>query len=269
MARYKIGEIVASTGISPHTLKYYEKEGLLHPRTDADSGYRYYDENDLGAVMQIHRYRQWGFSTKEISSILSGVSEEELPRLFSARIQANEAEIRRLQEVNRLMEQRTASVRRCFDRRGTWEAVELPAFHYIPHYVVSGEENGVPPLDPVAEQMEDNLGAFNTVRVLLDGQERRPRQAIWGLLRFDQPGETFPARWQERGITVPGGTFLVDYRQEKGKKHFDPACLTATLEVARREGLSVTGDAYCVFLNTVKREGKREAVRFFLIPVKK
>ncbi len=269
MARYKIGEIVASTGISPFTLKYYEKEGLLRPQTDADSGYRYYDENDLGAVMQIHRYRQWGFSTKEISAILSGVSEEELPRLFSARIKANEAEIRRLREADRLMEQHVMGVKRCLARRGTWEVAEMPAFHYLPHYVVTGEDPDVPPLDQVAEQMEDNQGAYNTVRVTLDAPEGRPRQAVWGLLRFAQPGEDFSARWRERGITVPGGTFLIDYRQGESREHFDPASLVDTLVVAEREGLTVTGDAYCLFLNMVTREGRQEAVVAYLIPVKK
>ncbi len=269
MARYKIGEIVASTGISPFTLKYYEKEGLLTPLTDEATGYRYYDENDLGAVMQIHRYRQWGFSTKEISSILTGVSEEELTELFLARLEANRAEIKRLQEVDRLMEQHVMGVKRCFAHRGTWEVAEMPAFHYLPHYVITGEERDVPPLDQVAEHMEDNQGAYNTARVTLDGREGQPRQAVWGLLRFAQPGEDCSARWRERAITVPGGTFLIDYRQQKSGEHFDPACLTDTLAVARREGLTVTGDAYCLFLNMVAREGQREAASTFLIPVKK
>ncbi len=269
MARYKIGEIVASTGISPFTLKYYEKEGLLRPQTDADSGYRYYDENDLGAVMQIHRYRQWGFSTKEISSILEGVSEEELAGLFSARLEANEAEIRRLREADRLMEQHVMGVKRCLARRGTWEVAEMPPFHYLPHCVFTGEKLDVPSLDQVAEQMEDNQGAYNTVRVLLDGPEHQPRQAVWGLLRFVQPGEDFSARWRERGIPVPGGTFLIDYRQGESGEHSNPAGLADTLAVAGREGLTVTGDAYCMFLNMVAREGKREAVSAVLIPVKK
>ncbi len=269
MARYKIGEIVASTGISPHALKYYEKEGLLHPQTDADSGYRYYDEKDLGAVMQIHRYRQWGFSTKEISAIQEGVSEEELPGLFAARIAANEAEIRRLQEADRLMEQHVSGIRRCFARRGTWEVAQMPTLHYLPHYVITGGETAVPPLDPVAQQMGDNLGAFNTVRVTLEGPERAPRQAVWGLLRFAYPGESFSARWRERGITVPGGSFLIDYRQGRRGEHFDPASLAGTLATTRREGLTVTGDAYCVFLNMVDREGTREALSAFLLPVKK
>lgn len=43
MRRYMIGEIAKITGLSAHTLRYYEKHNLIMPSyVDEETNYRYY-----------------------------------------------------------------------------------------------------------------------------------------------------------------------------------------------------------------------------------
>ena len=44
--RYTISEMASLLGVTTHTLRYYEKMGLIHPEVNEDTGYRYYTVTD-------------------------------------------------------------------------------------------------------------------------------------------------------------------------------------------------------------------------------
>ena len=52
-----IKEAAARTGLSPDTLRYYEKEGLIPSVRRDESGYRDYDERTLSWIELIQRFR--------------------------------------------------------------------------------------------------------------------------------------------------------------------------------------------------------------------
>jgi DNA-binding transcriptional MerR regulator len=58
--RYTIEEAAQRTGITPHTLRYYERIGLLDPVGRASSGHRRYTEGDLGLIEFLTCLRQTG-----------------------------------------------------------------------------------------------------------------------------------------------------------------------------------------------------------------
>ena len=45
---YSIGQVAKKTGLSVHTLRYYEKEGLLPFVRKNSSGLRVFSDSDLG-----------------------------------------------------------------------------------------------------------------------------------------------------------------------------------------------------------------------------
>ena len=65
----RIGELSRRTGVHERLLRYYEKQGLLWPERAA-SGYRYYQESDVDAVLRIRRLLSAGLNTETIAQVL-------------------------------------------------------------------------------------------------------------------------------------------------------------------------------------------------------
>lgn len=101
---YSIGEVVKQTGLSAHTLRYYEKEGLLPFVTKNRSGLRVYTTNDLGWLSMIECLKDSGLQIKEIRQYIEWFRQgdstlQQRLELFQNRRKALEAEMARLQTV--------------------------------------------------------------------------------------------------------------------------------------------------------------------------
>ncbi len=57
-------------GVTPRTLRYYHKIGLLKPSRVGDNGYRYYDDDALLRLQQILLYRELGMPLQAIKRIM-------------------------------------------------------------------------------------------------------------------------------------------------------------------------------------------------------
>lgn len=66
-----IGETASKLGISTHTLRYYEKIGLLPPVAKSAGGRRVYTQVDLDRVQFIKRAQRMHFSLDEIRSLIA------------------------------------------------------------------------------------------------------------------------------------------------------------------------------------------------------
>jgi MerR family copper efflux transcriptional regulator len=66
----RIGQRARDTGVSPDTLRYYEKIGLLPPAGRRLSGYREYPDGATNRVRVIRNAVQLGFPLKEIAKVL-------------------------------------------------------------------------------------------------------------------------------------------------------------------------------------------------------
>ena len=68
---YTVKEISRMTGITPRTLRYYDRIGLLPPAGRTEGGYRLYDAADMERLSQILLFRELEFPLQEIQRILS------------------------------------------------------------------------------------------------------------------------------------------------------------------------------------------------------
>lgn len=66
-----IGALAKRAGVGIDTVRYYERNGLLAPRTRLASGYRRYGETELARLRFIRRGQALGFSLKEIRELLA------------------------------------------------------------------------------------------------------------------------------------------------------------------------------------------------------
>ncbi|SUD47576.1 Zn(II)-responsive regulator of zntA [Nocardia otitidiscaviarum] len=69
-----IGELSRATGVSPRLLRYYEEQGLLVARRDAN-GYRVYPETAVARVARIRELLDAGLNTAAIHALLPCVTE--------------------------------------------------------------------------------------------------------------------------------------------------------------------------------------------------
>ena len=67
----QISKLAKLSNLNTHTLRYYEKAGLLKPSGRSDSNYRIYSEDDLTTAKFIKRSKACGFSLSEISALLA------------------------------------------------------------------------------------------------------------------------------------------------------------------------------------------------------
>jgi DNA-binding transcriptional MerR regulator len=71
MESITIDEAAARTGLSKHTLRYYEREGLLPPVAKAPSGHRRYTEQDLGWIRFLQLLRSTGMPIREAKEFVT------------------------------------------------------------------------------------------------------------------------------------------------------------------------------------------------------
>lgn len=73
MHTYRIGEAARSTGLSAHTIRFYESRGLLEPAARSESGYRRYDDADLRRLRLVRTSRTLGIPLGEVQELLIGL----------------------------------------------------------------------------------------------------------------------------------------------------------------------------------------------------
>jgi DNA-binding transcriptional MerR regulator len=62
-----IADAAQATGLTAHTLRYYERDGLLlDPVERASSGHRRYSEHDLTWIVMLTRLRSTGMPIREV-----------------------------------------------------------------------------------------------------------------------------------------------------------------------------------------------------------
>lgn len=71
-----IAEVAERSGVTAHTLRYYERAGLLSVGRDA-SGYRAYTEEDYGRVVFLTRMRLTGMPIRDLQRYVALVAQGE------------------------------------------------------------------------------------------------------------------------------------------------------------------------------------------------
>lgn len=75
---YTIGELAKILGITPETIRYYERKGIIAPIHDEKTNYRYYTTWDLHMIIRARYYLGFGLTIDETSKILQKRTLEEI-----------------------------------------------------------------------------------------------------------------------------------------------------------------------------------------------
>lgn len=97
----KVSELARAAGVSADTVRFYTREGLLHPNRDPHNGYQRFDADDLRRLRFARKARQLGFSLREVTDILREADEQRSPcpqvrDLFTQKLTDVEQQLREL-----------------------------------------------------------------------------------------------------------------------------------------------------------------------------
>lgn len=76
-----IGTLAKRAGVGIDTVRYYERNGLLSPRTRLASGYRRYGELEVSRLRFIRRAQALGFTLKEVRELLALSAQRDVGRV--------------------------------------------------------------------------------------------------------------------------------------------------------------------------------------------
>jgi DNA-binding transcriptional MerR regulator len=99
-ATMTIAEVAERTGVSAHTLRYYERIGLLDVARDA-AGHRLYSADDYARVVFINRLRMAGMSIRELYRYVALVAggEETVPERLQMLLEHRDAVRAQIEEL--------------------------------------------------------------------------------------------------------------------------------------------------------------------------
>lgn len=97
---YTVKQLSTLAGVTPRTLRHYDRIGLLKPETVGENGYRYYGDRSVLQLQQILFYRELGLALDAIKEIMGRRDYEVLAALESHRVQLRQ----RVARLQRLIE---------------------------------------------------------------------------------------------------------------------------------------------------------------------
>lgn len=106
---YQIGELAARSGLTPDTLRYYERLGLPPPPQRSTGGFRLYQEVTLDRLRCIKQAQLLGLTLDEIHALVSYRGEGGTKRcrrvrdLLLAKLTELEKKLAELQEFRRTL----------------------------------------------------------------------------------------------------------------------------------------------------------------------
>jgi DNA-binding transcriptional MerR regulator len=74
-----IKDAAARVGVSPDTIRHYERIGLLPPAPRTTGGYRYYTEASVAQVVLVRSAVRFGFSLKELAGFFKARAAGQAP----------------------------------------------------------------------------------------------------------------------------------------------------------------------------------------------
>ncbi len=100
----RVAELAERAGVTPVTVRYYARIGLLTPSRDPNNGYRRFRHADLRRLGLIRKGQDLGLSLGDIRKVLASIDAGEAPddvmrSLLNRRLDEVQAEIRHLQAL--------------------------------------------------------------------------------------------------------------------------------------------------------------------------
>lgn len=124
-----VGMLAKFTGVSVHTIKYYEKIGLLSSTRKEHSNYRSYDIRSCTDIYECVKYKNLGFSLKDVGRLTKEADEVQMKKMLEERLKEIDESIAELQQVRNKVADYLQETDEIEQKLGKWYIEEMPDFY--------------------------------------------------------------------------------------------------------------------------------------------
>ena len=117
-----ISQVARLVGLSVHTLRYYEKIGLVNLSKDERqrNNYRRYDQSTIDLLTTLKNFREMGFSIADIKGLQKSWKQDELncgelTDVITSKIEELSLQIKMLEKSKITLDQASVGCQDCFD----------------------------------------------------------------------------------------------------------------------------------------------------------
>ncbi len=134
----QIGDVASQTGLSIDTIRFYERERLLHAAARSNGGFRLFSKSDVDDLAFIRNAQELGFSLQEIRDLV-GLKNTRHPdcnqveQLLTHKIAAVRAKIAALRKLERELQRTMIQCRSNLRHAASDKAEDCPALNDISH----------------------------------------------------------------------------------------------------------------------------------------
>lgn len=249
MEEKTIGALSKFTGVSVHTIKYYEKIGLLASRRAEHSNYRSYDIRICTDIYECVRYRNMGFSLKETEKLLKEADDAMLESMLEKRVADIDEEIERLQKMRKQVRQYQEEIDLTGIQLGEWFIETMPDFYVYPQTQNLSYREDAPideQLFQYGDEMLDNQSVIILFKEYLNGEKQN---FSWGKGFFLE--KTDPV-FEKRGFChVKKGRAFVFYQKFSGHFSSNGEMAESIRKTYHRFRMEFQSDAYAFRIKNV------------------
>lgn len=137
------GEFAKLSGVTKHTLFYYDKIGLFSPEIKRENGYRFYSFDQLEVFEVIQILRELDMPLEEIRSYMSKRSPKHLLLLFGEEEKLIDQQMKRLKHMKEWIKKKSGIIRRTLtEETGVIRVTEEPERYMVMIRAEKSDERG-------------------------------------------------------------------------------------------------------------------------------
>lgn len=154
---YSISQVAKLLNLTPQTLRYYEQEGLIHPKKAAN-GYRRYTMENIREIQDIVYYRSIDMSLEEIRNIFYHTDFSAWEKILNEKIR---------EEQEKIMHHRSYLNRLELFSRSIAQSIQpnIPVIRRMPTSYIIYHSAWPLPIDQMENYLTDNIGLAWTYEV--------------------------------------------------------------------------------------------------------
>lgn len=266
MEEKTIGALSKFTGVSVHTIKYYEKVGLISSHRDKHSNYRSYDVRVCTDLYECMKYRNMEFSLKETATLLKEADERLVDQMLIQKSREIDQEIERLKRIKKQVDTYRREVDELNLRLGDWFIEEVPHL-YVYKQTHNLEYREDAPMEACFFQPKEEAPVYKSIVTFPKGYLNGGKPEFsWGngfFLEKEQP------ELEKKGyLHVNKGRAFVFYQRFKGLFSSNGDMAEAIQKTYHRFRMRFQMDAYAIRIKIAHDEcGQRYEYFKIIVPL--